>query len=162
MAFVQQQRRRTQRRQVIEDFHSEQVVSTATAIISDSDTDWHVISSTTSSPILFPSESESSFRPSDTDRDTESDSAAAQQQAFLPSHDGTGTFVLEDLEFFSSDQTSEGSLENEQNLEIDTSLPHFVPTAAGLFNSQELIVSASADDRDHVIFTSKKQKNLDR
>lgn len=171
MAFVQQQRRRTQR-QASEDLGSEQVVA---PIISDSDTDWHVISSNTSSPVLFPSESEcSSFRPSDTERDTESDS----QQAFLPSHDGTGTFVVEDVEFFSSDQTSEvSSVECAiQNLNSDNSvldlllvqtppsfaenkvlLPHFVPTAAGM--------SVSADDDEQqqsVKFTSKRERNLDR
>ncbi|GAA5811940.1 hypothetical protein MFLAVUS_005387 [Mucor flavus] len=167
MAFVQQQRRRTQR-QASEDLGSDQVVA---PIISDSDTDWHVISSNTSSPILFPSESESSFRPSDTERDTESDS----QQAFLPSHDGTGTFVVEDVEFFSSDQTSEvSSVECAiQNLNSDNSvldlllvqtppsfaenkvLPQFVPTAAGMS------ASVSADDEQPVKFTSKRQRNLD-
>ncbi|KAG2233250.1 hypothetical protein INT48_001699 [Thamnidium elegans] len=173
MAFVQQQRRRTQRR-ASEHLRSDQVVA---PIISDSDTDWHVISSNTSSPILFPSESESSFRPSDTERDTESDS----QQAFLPSHDGTGTFIVEDVEFFSSDQTSEvSSIEGAiQNLNSDNSvldllvqqtppsfaenklLPNFVPTAAGM-NSQELTSVSADDEQQPVKFTSKRQKNLDR
>ncbi|GAA5795804.1 hypothetical protein HPULCUR_001166 [Helicostylum pulchrum] len=183
MAFVQQQRRCRQRQASSEDLGSAAKQVVVAPIISDSDTDWHVISSNTSSPILFPSESESSsFRPSDTERDTESDS----QQAFLPSHDGTGTFIVEDVEFFSSDQTSEvSSIECAiQNLNSDNSvldlllvqtppsfaenkvLPHFVPTAAGI-NSQEL-ASVSADDDDDeqqqqrpVKFTSKRQKNLD-
>lgn len=163
MAFIQQQRRRTQR-QSTTDLHSDQVVA---PIISDSDTDWHVISSTTSSPILFPSESESSFRPSDTERDTESDS----QEAFLPSHDGTGTFIIEDTEFFSSDQTSEvSSIEGViQNLNhhdpspfvVENKLPSFVPTIAGM-HSQEL-ASVSADEVVvDIKFTTKQQKDLDR
>lgn len=143
MAFAQQQKRRTQR-PVIE---SDKLV----AIVSDSDTDWHVISSSsTSSPILFPSESESSFRPS-SDAETESDS----QAPFLPSHDGTGTFVMQDVEFFSSDQISEGSSIHCAHTPASFE-QQFVPTLAGV----EL---QSADDEPDVIkFTTKREHNLDR
>lgn len=149
MAFAQQQKRRTQRSNQVLD--SDKVVP----IVSDSDTDWHIISSTTSSPILFPSESESSFRPSDTE--TESDS----QAPFLPSHDGTGTFVMQDVEFFSSDQTSETS-----SIECAIPMaqtpppfaePQFLPTLAGIE-----LASVSADDEHDVKFTTKRQHNLDR
>lgn len=76
----------------------------------DSDTDWHVISSalqSTSSPI-FSSETESYASSTRIISDTDSDSEHQNSIAFLPSHDGTGTFLIED----SSDQNTTTSASN--------------------------------------------------
>ncbi|CAO3625077.1 unnamed protein product [Mucor fragilis] len=78
--------------------------------MSDSDTDWHVISSalqSTSSPI-FTSETESYASSTRITSDTDSDFEHQNSIAFLPSHDGTGTFLLED----SSDQNTTTSASN--------------------------------------------------
>ncbi|KAG2210363.1 hypothetical protein INT47_003348 [Mucor saturninus] len=130
MAFAQQPQRRRQQH-VVENENS-------LAVISDSDTDWHVLSSSTSSPILFPSESESSFRPSsDTD---ESDSADV---AYLPSHDGTGTFLMD-----------------HEEESVHVVLPACLPTLAGIELSAD-DEESHHDAHDDMKFTTKRQQNLD-
>jgi hypothetical protein len=119
MAFAQQQRRPTQRHNNNDDLYSDQTTLNVptTAATSDSDNDWHIISSalpssttSTSSPLLIPtSGSESSFRlasASDTESVATTDKSDHDEPTFLPSHDGTGTFVMEDVDFFSSDQNA--------------------------------------------------------
>lgn len=127
MAFAQQRRRPTQQRHHTndEDLYSDHHHQASFVPTSDSDNDWHVISSalpttrntsntstSNASPILIPTPttSESDFRPSDieslattTDQETEEEE---NETTFLPSHDGTGTFVVEDVDFFSSDQNT--------------------------------------------------------
>ncbi|KAI8997892.1 hypothetical protein BDB01DRAFT_846491 [Pilobolus umbonatus] len=109
MAFAQQQRRPTPRYHdpiVTEEFLSS---NEATNVISDSDNDWHVINTITTSssssthssrsPVFMASESESlsSFRPSDNDSYSDLDPIINQLPNYntIPSHDGTGTFVDE-------------------------------------------------------------------
>lgn len=109
MAFIQQQRRPTAQRNLYSDQDIDVISRPKTTTASDSENDWHVISSASnhSSPILFPSGSESSFRPlSDTESISEIEEEEEGETTFLPFHDGTGTFIVEDVEFFSSDQTT--------------------------------------------------------
>jgi hypothetical protein len=235
MAFAQQHRRPTNR--FLNTSSSEECSDNLvlhhprSRIVSDSDNDWHVISSalpssaspssaqsSSTSPVLLPSETESYASHCIVSDTEESDMDQVQHSiAFLPSHDGTGTFLIED----SSDQLTgtsnqasdddsigsptafsravHGLLFNhtEDELEIqdksavlDITLPHggiqppsfipieppcFTPTAAGL-NSRELLINGaqSAETMDnctalsdegasnHIKFTTKRQRNLDR
>ncbi|KAI8353196.1 hypothetical protein BD560DRAFT_408475 [Blakeslea trispora] len=101
MAFIQQQRRPISRAIVEESSDNDQ----PNQLLTDSDNDWHVISSTlpTSNSPFSAGSSPRSFthHPSDTESFSDLDT-----NSFLPSHDGTGTFLIED----SSDQTSSNSL----------------------------------------------------
>lgn len=121
MAFAQQRRpAHTQQRRLYNETSTEDlrqeanvnaVLSPTTRLSSDSDTDWHVISTassqhhrplhirTSSSPTFDPSEPESlvSFRASDTesfsDLDIHHSDQPSPQFSTLPAHDGTGTFT---------------------------------------------------------------------
>ncbi|KAL9551797.1 hypothetical protein MBANPS3_004096 [Mucor bainieri] len=122
MAFAQQQRRPTYRftssafsSEEYSDNHDpaqqpQQHHANGYQSMSDSDTDWHVISSalqSASSPI-FTSETESYASSTRIISDTDSDFEHQNSIAFLPSHDGTGTFLLDD----SSDQNTTTSASN--------------------------------------------------
>ncbi|KAI8642417.1 hypothetical protein BD408DRAFT_416481 [Parasitella parasitica] len=120
MAFAQQQRKPTLRFSPEEysdhndlaqqQQYRQQQNQSGYQSMSDSDTDWHVISSalqSTSSPI-FLSETESYASSTRIISDTDSDFEHQNSIAFLPSHDGTGTFLLED----SSDQNTTTSASN--------------------------------------------------
>lgn len=183
MAFAQQQRRRATLQRSVS---SSEIIEQQFVVPSDSENDWHVISSASnhSSPILFPSESESSFRPSDTEEsDFQTSGGEDDDTSFLPSHDGTGTFIVEDAEFFSSDQATstseedeEGEEENEfksalQNLTMDNSIldmilqqqgtppsfaksPSFQPTTAGMKSQELLLGVVSGDEEDNKVMSN--------
>lgn len=149
MAFAQQQRRPTNRflntssYEECSDNNNNSLLqythSRSQQTVSDSDNDWHVISSappssaspssaqsSSTSPVLLPSETESyaSHRIiSDTE---ESDMDQVQSTiAFLPSHDGTGTFFVED----SSDQltgTSNQASDDEDSVDSQTAFTRAV------------------------------------
>lgn len=103
MAFAQQQRRPRYNKYIpsssseeYSDYLHQQGIINRNNNTSDSETDWHVISSTShSSNITSPVfSSESSIR---LISDISEDESVEQAQTFLPSHDGTGTFINEHL-----------------------------------------------------------------
>ncbi|KAI8057571.1 uncharacterized protein B0P05DRAFT_559794 [Gilbertella persicaria] len=122
MAFIQQQRRPTYRTLNFSSSSLEECSDYAQQqpFTSDSDNDWHVISSalpsstspisTTSSPLLLASNRN---HPSDTESFSDLDA-----NAFLPSHDGTGTFLMED----SSDQNSLPSSDEDSPTEFEKAI----------------------------------------
>ncbi|KAG1444402.1 hypothetical protein G6F56_010310 [Rhizopus delemar] len=132
MAFVHQQRRPVQRLREQATYPED-----AIAPVSDSDNDWHVISSalpsTSTSSIQSISETESlcsSYKPSSDTDESFSDIDHFLEATFeaLPSHDGTGTFTRQ--ESLQSSSTE------------DHVMPDFVPTTSGI-RSQELIQRAN-------------------
>ncbi|KAI9470991.1 MAG: hypothetical protein EXX96DRAFT_586430 [Benjaminiella poitrasii] len=194
MAFAQQQRRPVTYRNLTASSSSEDYYHQRNnSLRSDSsETDWHVISSalpssqssSSNSPILLATaattESESYASSSHLVSDTE-DSLFSDlenvQQAFLPSHDGTGTFLMDE-----SDQTttttSTSTTSNDEESESETTRAHrdslmdmiqapyggigppsflnhpprFIPTIAGL-SSQELISAEAPRDNDNTFLS---------
>lgn len=94
--YLQQQQDQQEEHLVLQRTYRNNSITT----VSDSDTDWHVLSSTSqssniTSPVLFASSSESSIRLVSDISEDESIEQQQQTNAFLPSHDGTGTFLNE-------------------------------------------------------------------
>lgn len=89
MAFIQQKRIK---KYVVSssDEEEEMYLRPRLTVVSDSDTDWHILSSCNTSPILFPSSASYSTATEEEEETTEQQQQ--QQQTYLPSHDGTGTF----------------------------------------------------------------------
>ncbi|KAI7902384.1 uncharacterized protein BX663DRAFT_543389 [Cokeromyces recurvatus] len=177
MAFAQQQRKPATSRTLhsTSEDYSYQRNNTASYYRSDSETDWHIISSalpssssqSSNSPnLLATTESYTSSRiVSDTEEsifsDLENVQHQQQQQVFLPSHDGTGTFLIED----SSDQNTSSNEDSEIEASGKNSLldmihgdirspsfvnnnsPRCIPTADG-FTSQELFISSAEVIKD--------------
>lgn len=112
MAFIQQQRRPSNRypKYSTSDEEDEGMYLRLRYNNMDSDTDWHILSSCSTSPILFPSSEAERGNSSSNEEDN-------TQETCLPSHDGTGTFLLDEEE---SDHYN------------------FIPTTAGL-SSQQLV-----------------------
>jgi len=140
MAFAQKQRRPVPRYQDIDE--QEEVLSESSShlssqhqIASDSDNDWHVIStaapsstpSSTQSPSLLESESDSlsSFRPSDSDSFSDIDNDIIQSYNFntIPSHDGTGTFMADSSDINQRMTLSQQQSDN-QRMDISTAQTH--------------------------------------
>ncbi|KAI9259914.1 hypothetical protein BY458DRAFT_517016 [Sporodiniella umbellata] len=133
MAFIHQRRRPVQRLQETNSYSDDAIPS-----VSDSDNDWHVISSTltsaSNSSVQSVSETESvcsSYKPfSDTDDSfSDIDHLLEATLGALPSHDGTGTFTAR--------QDSLSPSPSESHV-----MPEFVPTLSGI-RSQELIQRGS-------------------
>ncbi|OBZ88027.1 hypothetical protein A0J61_03912 [Choanephora cucurbitarum] len=134
MAFIQQQRRPISRPIAEESSDNDQ----PNQLFTDSENDWHVISSTlpsATSPISAGSSPYSfTHNPSDTESFSDLDT-----NAFLPSHDGTGTFLIED----SSDQTSSNSPS-----ESEESATEFVQAIQGLLPDR---LADEIDSDDEVV-----------
>ena len=171
MAFAQQRRRPTTLSRINYDSNN------SIAISSDSE-DWHVLSSAASSPILFPTSESETSRQSDTESDFQT---SGDDAAYLPSHDGTGTFIVEDTEFFSSDQQTTDESEDDlksaiENLTSDQSIlemisqqgspPSFAtkkPHVESLFEPTVIEAMLSADEeKASDVSDNISEKSLDR